>query len=74
MGGKLKRIEFQKAEQVYAIDYADVKTLINCLVDYADDSRFNLDLMDVFVLVHRLAREKSEELLKETLSSPGEPL
>jgi hypothetical protein len=64
----MKRIEFRKGDQVYAVSYADVKNLINCLVDYADDPRFNLDLMDVFLLVHRLARQKSEELLRETLS------
>ena len=64
----MKRIEFRKGDQVYAVSYADVKHLINCLVDYADDPRFNLDLMDVFLLVHRLARQKSEELLRETSS------
>lgn len=64
----MKRIEFRKGDQIYAVSYADVKNLINCLVDYADDPRFNLDLMDVFLLVHRLARQKSEELLRETLS------
>ncbi len=63
----MKRLEFRKGEQVYAIDYADVKELINCLVDYADDPRFELDLMDVFLLVHRLARKRGEELLKESL-------
>ena len=61
----MKRLEFRKGEQVYAIDYADVKELINCLVDYADDARYGLDLMDVFLLVHRLARQRGEELLKE---------
>ena len=64
----MKRFEFKKAGQVYAMDYADVKDLINCLVDYADDARYNLDLMDVFLLVHRLARQKSEELLREASS------
>ena len=63
----MKRLEFRKGEQLYAIDYANVKELINCLVDYADDPRFELDLMDVFLLVHRLARQRGEELLKETL-------
>lgn len=64
----MKRLEFRKGEEFYAIDYASVKALINCLVDYADDVRFNLDLMDVFLLVHRLARQKSEELLKSAPS------
>ena len=63
----MKRLEFRKGEQLYAIDYANVKELINCLVDYADDPRFELDLMDIFLLVHRLARQRGEELLKETL-------
>ena len=63
----MKRLEFRKGDQGYAIDYTDVKELINCLVDYADDSRYDLDLMDVFLLVHRLARQRGEELLKETL-------
>ena len=62
----MKRLEFRKAEQFYAVDYENVKALINCLVDYADDPRFNLDLMDVFLLVHRLARQKSDELLRES--------
>ena len=61
----LKRLEFRKSEESYVIDYEDVKTLINTLVDYADDPRFNLDLMDVFLLVHRLAKQRSDELLKE---------
>ena len=63
---KMKRLEFRKGEEFYAVDYGDVKALINCLVDYADDPRYNLDLMDVFLLVHRLARQRSEELLRES--------
>ena len=63
----MKRLEFRKGDQGYAIDYTDVKELINCLVDYADDSRYDLDLMDVFLLVHRLARQRGEELQKEAL-------
>ena len=62
----MKRIEFRKAEESYVIDYEDVKALINTLVDYADDARYNLDLMDVFLLVHRLAKQRSEELMKGT--------
>ena len=64
----MKRLEFRKSEESYVIDYEDVKALINTLVDYADDPRFNLDLMDVFLLVHRLAKQRSEELLRETNS------
>ena len=64
----MKRLEFRKSEESYVIDYGDVKALINTLVDYADDPRFNLDLMDVFLLVHRLAKQRSEELLRESRS------
>lgn len=64
----MKRLEFRKGEASYALEYGNVKDLINCLVDYADDPRFNLDLMDVFLLVHRLAKQKSEELLRESSS------
>ena len=50
-----KRLGFTKGSERYDIAYSDVKDLIHCLVDYADDPRYNLDLMDVFVLVHRIA-------------------
>lgn len=50
-----KEIGFTKGAQHYAIRYADVRDLIHCLVDYADDPRHALDLMDVFILVHRIA-------------------
>ena len=63
----MKRIDFRKGDQSYVLEYGDVKNLINCLVDYADDPRYNLDLMDVFLLVHRLARQRSEELLRESI-------
>ena len=63
----MKRIDFRKGEQSYVLEYEDVKNLINCLVDYADDPRYNLDLMDVFLLVHRLAKQRSEELLRESI-------
>lgn len=50
-----KRIGFTKGSQRYEILYAEIRDLIHCLVDYAEDPRYNLDLMDVFVLVHRIA-------------------
>lgn len=50
-----KHLGFTKGTQRYDITYTDVKDLIHCLVDYADDPKHNLDLMDVFILVHRIA-------------------
>ena len=50
-----KRLGFTKGSDRYDIRYDNVRDLIHTLVDYADDGRFNLNLMDVFVLVHRLA-------------------
>ena len=50
-----KKLGFTKGPQQYDIRYDNVRELIHCLVDYADDPRYNLNLMDVFILVHRLA-------------------
>ncbi len=50
-----KHLGFTKGGENYTISYTDVRDLIHCLVDYADDPRYNLDLMDVFILVHRIA-------------------
>ena len=50
-----KSLGFTKGVERYNIRYDNVRDLIHCLVDYADDPRYNLDLMDVFVLVHRIA-------------------
>lgn len=55
----------------YSIRYQNVRDLINCLVDYADSPDHNLDLMDVFILVHRLAFMHSQQL---KAAEQGEPV
>ena len=55
-----KTIGFTKGTQHYDIRYDSVKELIHCLVDFAEDPRYNLDLMDVFILVHRIAFQHAQ--------------
>lgn len=56
-----KTLGFTKGAQRYDLRYDNVKDLIHALVDYAEDPRYNLDLMDVFILVHRLAFQNTEQ-------------
>jgi hypothetical protein len=62
---------FTKGEERYAVRYRNVKQLIDCLVDYAEDPRYNLDLIDVFILVHRLAYRHSKKIEKIKGVAPG---
>jgi len=56
---ELKRLDFAKGEQIYSYYFDDVRALINHLVDAADAGRGNLDLMDIFSVVNRLAKSPS---------------
>ena len=57
MMSDLKRFDFSKGTHQFSFYYDDVKELINHLVDIADSEQCNLDLMDIFSLVRRLAQD-----------------
>jgi len=56
----LKRFDFTKGQHHFSFYYDDVKELINHLVDVADSDGCNLDLMDIFSLVRRLANDTTK--------------
>ena len=58
----MKKLEIHKRQHNYIIMYDTVQNLINTLVDHADNPKYNLDLMDVFYIVHQLAHKKTEEI------------
>ena len=55
MERRRRTLTFTKGDSRYAVAYRDVRELIHGLVDLAEDPRHEIDLMDVFLLVHRLA-------------------
>jgi hypothetical protein len=51
----IKRFDFKKNGHNYSFYYDDPKGLINYLVEIADGTESNLDIMDIFSLVRNLA-------------------
>ncbi len=69
-----RTLAFTKGDSRYSIQYRNVRDLINCLVDYADDPDHNLDLMDVFILVHRLAFMHTRQIQGERAAADAVPV
>jgi len=64
MKTKLKQFVFEKDGHLYEISYDKVKEAVDHMVDMADDPRSNIDLLDVFMLIHRLASQTVKGIVR----------